>query len=151
VQQYCILDAFPGRWQQYVTNEATVNAVRILPWYYAATVLFLLLDYVLGINVRVAFLEPWPGARVAYYLVCFACFALMVWRPAWTTLIGTFESLVTLVALILGTAIRVMVPTDAIFGENAAFVTVPEILNFLISGSMAYLAWVNGLKQLRGL
>lgn len=127
-----------------------MNALRILPWYYAATVVFLLLDYVFGINVRVAFLEPWPVARVAYYAVCFACLALMIWRPVWTTLVGTFESLVTLVALILGMAIRVMVPTDAIFEENVAFVTIPEIMNFVISGSIAYLAWIKGLKQLSG-
>ena len=128
-----------------------MNAARILPWYYAATILFLLLDYWLGVNVRIAFLEPWPAARAGYYLVCFSCLALMIWRPAWTTLIGTFESLVTLVALILSMAIRVMVPNDAIFEESAAFVTVPEIMNFVISGSVAYLAWTKGLRQLRGL
>jgi len=127
-----------------------MSVIRILPWYYAATVVFLLLDYVAGINVRVAFLESLPGARIAYYAICFACLALMIWRPAWTTLIATFESLTTLVALIFSMAVRVVIPTDAIFAENASFVTSQEIINFVISGSMAYIAWIRGLKALTG-
>ncbi len=126
-----------------------MNVIRILPWYYAATAVFLLLDYFAGVNVRVAFLESLPGARAAYYAVCFTCLALMIWRPSWTILIATFESLVTIVALILSMGIRVMVPTDAIFGENASFITYQEIINFLISGSMAYLSWIQGLKALQ--
>ena len=127
-----------------------MNVIRILPWYYAATVVFLLLDYFAGVNVRVAFLESLPGARAAYYAICFACLALMIWRPSWTTLIATFESLVTIIALIFSMGVRVMVPTDAIFDENASFVTYQEIINFMISGSMAYLAWIKGLKALQG-
>jgi hypothetical protein len=125
-----------------------MNIARILPWYYAATAAFLVLDYGLGINVRVAFLDDFPPARAAYYGASFTCFALIMWRPGWATLIGTFESLVTLIALIFSMAVRVMVPNDAIFEENASIVTVQEIINFLISGSVAYLAWVRGLKSL---
>jgi hypothetical protein len=126
-----------------------MSAERILPWYYASSVVFLLLDYLADINVRVAFLEPWPAARAAYYGVCFACLGLMLWRPGWAVLIGTFESLVTLVALIFSMAVRVMIPNDAIFAAYAAFVTLPEIVNFLIAGSVAYLAWVKGLRALQ--
>ena len=124
---------------------------RILPWYCAATVLFLLLDYGFGLNVRIASLEPFPAARMGYYLVCFACLALMLWRPAWTTLIGTFESLVTLVALIFSMALRVMIPNDAIFEESVGFVGYQEIVNFLIAGLIAYSSWTTGLKRLRRL
>lgn len=127
-----------------------MSVIRILPWYYAATVVFLLLDYFAGVNVRVAFLESLPEARVAYYAICFACLALMIWRPSWTTLIATFESLVTIIALIFSMGMRVMVPTDAIFDENASFITYQEIINFMISGSMAYLSWIKGLKALQG-
>lgn len=127
-----------------------MNVSRILPWYYAGTVLFLLLDYGLGINIRLAFLDPWPVARLAYYGVCFLCLALMFWRPRWATAVGTFESLVTVVALIFSMAIRILIPNDAIFAENGRFVTFEEIINFLISGSVAYLAWMRGLKQLTG-
>lgn len=125
-----------------------MTAARIIPWYYAASVVFLLLDFGAGLNLRVAFLEPWPVARLAYYGVCFFCLILMLWRPRWTVLIGTFESLVTLVALIFSMAVRVMIPNSAIFSESASIVTFQEIINFLISGSVAYLAWIRGLRQL---
>ena len=124
---------------------------RILPLYYAATAFFLLLDYGFGLNVRIAFLDTLPAARMAYYGICFACLGLMIWRPSWTTFIGTFESLVTLIALIFGMAVRVMIPNDAIFEENAAFVSAQEIINFIISGSVAYFTWIRGLKTLRNL
>mgnify|MGYP001813915377 FL=1 len=123
---------------------------RILPLYYAATALFLLLDYGFGFNVRIAFLDALPAARMAYYGICFACLGLMIWRPAWTTFIGTFESLVTLIALIFGMAVRVMIPNDAIFEENATILTYQEVVNFVIAGGVAYLAWIRGLKELQG-
>ena len=127
-----------------------VSATRILPWYYAATLIFLLLDYFAGINVRVAFLEGLPSGRIAYYAICFVCFALIIWRPAWATLIGTFESLVTLIALIFGMAVRVMIPNASIIEENVAIVTAEQIINFLIAGSIAYYSWVRGMKRLTG-
>lgn len=122
---------------------------RLLAWYYGATVLFVVLDVVLDVNVRAAFLEPWPAARSAYYGVCFACLVATIWRPQWSAWVGTGESLVVLVGLILSTAVRIMVPSDAIFEENASFVTVQEILNFVIAGFVAYFAWIRGLRQLK--
>lgn len=125
-----------------------MSIARILPWYYAATVLFVILDYSFGVNIRAAFLEPWPAARFGYYVACIACFVLILWRPARATFVAAFESLVTLIALILGMGVRVLVPNDAIFAENADIVTVKEVINFLIAGSVAYLSWVKGLRDL---
>ena len=127
-----------------------MNTERMLTGYYGATILFVLIDFGLGINIRAAFLEPWPGARIAYYGFCIGCLGAMIWRPAWATLIGTVESLVTLVALILGVGIRVMVPNDAIIHENAAILSYQEIVNFILSGFIAYFAWTHGLKRLTG-
>ena len=125
-----------------------LNSQQILKWYYAGTALFLLLDYLLNVNIRIAFLDPWPVARLSYYAFCFACLAVMVWRPAWSAVVGTAESLITLVALILGMGIRVLVPNDAIFEEMVPIVTSEEIINFLISGTAAYFAYVKGMKSL---
>ena len=133
---------------QLVTRWTTVNNERILSLYYAGTALFLLLDYVLGINVRIAFLDPWPLARLGYYAFCFACLALIVWRPARAAAVGTVESLITLVALILGMGLRILIPNDAIFEENLTIVTTEDLVNFLIVGFAAYFAWVRGLKAL---
>ena len=123
---------------------------RPVTLYYAATILFLLLDFVLGVNVRVAFLEPFPMARLAYYLVCFVLFALMLWRPGWALLIGTIESLVAVVALTFSMALRVMIVTDEMIETGVGFVTTEEIFNYLIVGGIAYFSWVQGLKALKG-
>ena len=125
-----------------------LNSQQVLKWYYAGTALFLLLDYLLNINIRIAFLDPWPVARLSYYVFCFACLALVVWRPAWAAAVGTAESLITLVALILGMGVRVLVPNDAIFEESGGIVTTEEIINFMICGSVAYFAYVKGMKSL---
>lgn len=142
--------------QQIVTWRSVVNASKnaetskILILYYAATVIFLMLDYALGFNVRLAFLEPYPEARVAYYGVCFFCLGLMLWRPAWTVLIAAFESIITLSALIIGMGMRTLVVSEQMLETGSGFVTMPEIINFLISGGAAYLAWIRGISRLRG-
>ncbi|MGB5258424.1 MAG: hypothetical protein WBN44_14310 [Woeseiaceae bacterium] len=111
--------------------------------------IFLILDYTLGLNVRLAFLEPYPEARVAYYGVCFFCLGLMLWRPVWTVLIAAFESIVTLSALIIGMGMRTLVVSDQMLETGSGVVTMPEIVNFLISGGAAYFAWIRGVRQLR--
>lgn len=121
---------------------------KILIFYYFATVLFVALDYGFGINVRAAFLENAPGLRTMFYAVLFACLALMVWRPQWSTFIGVVESLATLIALIFSLAMRSMVVTDAMLEGGTGFVTMPEIVNFIIVGGAAYVSYVQGTKAL---
>lgn len=121
---------------------------NILRIYYAATAIFATLDFGFDINVRAAFLESAPGLRLVFYVVLFACFALTIWRPAWTTLIGTVESLVTLAALIINMGLRTMVVTDQMLETGAGIVTMSEIVNFLIAGGAAYVAYVQGIRNL---
>lgn len=120
---------------------------RIMQAYYAATVLFLLLDYVGGLNVRVAFLADAPGLRAAYYGFCVVCLGLMTWRPAWTAIVTAFESLVTLASLIIATGTRAILVTDAMLEGTESFISMAEIVNFLLSGSVAWLAWTRGLAR----
>ncbi|MGI9249491.1 MAG: hypothetical protein ACR2QI_10770, partial [Woeseiaceae bacterium] len=117
--------------------------------YYAATAVFVVLDFALGFNIRLASLETLPMARVAYYGVCFACLALMIWRPAWTVLISAFESLVTLSALIISMGMRTLLVTDRVLESGTGYITMPEIYNFMISGGVAYIAWVKGINRLK--
>ena len=140
---------------QIVTEVCVITASRypdsskLLVLYYAATTVFLVLDYTMGFNVRIAFLDPYPAARLAYHGVCFTCLALMLWRPAWTVLISAFESLVTLSALIIGMGMRTLLVTDRMLDTGAGLVTMPEIYNFMISGGIAYVAWVRGINSLK--
>ena len=125
-----------------------MEASNLLKTYYALTVVFLLLDYGAGINVRLAFLDDLPEARAAYYMVCFTCLALMLWRPSWTELISAFESLVTLVALIIGMGMRTLTVTDRMLEGTANLVTIEQLINFLLAGGIAYIAWVRGINTL---
>ena len=122
----------------------------VLRYYYAATLVFLVLDFVFNINVRVAFLEAWPGWRIAYYVACLALLGLMFRFPGWSALLGVAESLLTLVALILSMAVRVMVVTEDMIEAGRGFVSTQELVNFVISGGIAWYAWQQRMRALAG-
>ena len=108
------------------------------------------MDFGFDVNVRVAFLEPWPVWRVLYYLFCFGCLALIFLRPALTTLVTTVESLITVSALILHMGVRVMSVSVGVMEAGAGAVIYPqEIINFLISGLAAWWGWVQGSQALQ--
>jgi hypothetical protein len=125
-----------------------LSSISILRIYYAATAVFLLLDYAFDVNLRLAFLEPWPGWRALYYAVCFSCLGLMVWRPNLTLLVTTVESLITLSALLLGMGARVLSVSVNVPEMGGGFVTVEEIINFVIAGGAAWLGWFHGSRAL---
>ena len=132
--------------------SAAPNAAprRILQAYYAATILFLMLDYGFGMNVRVAGLESLPRLKAGYYLVIFGCLGLVIWRPAWSTAVGVVESLATLITLTFSVALRSMLGPDYMFAGGSGLLGTAEIVNFVISGSIAWFAWQRGMRQLFG-
>ena len=117
--------------------------------YYLATVIFLLLDLIFELNVRVAFFENSPVLRASYYAFIFICMALILWRPGWTVRISAIESVFVLMALIINMGMRVMLVSDAMLEGGTGFVTMPEIINFMISGGIAYMAFTQGMNELR--
>ena len=126
-----------------------MTTTPIFKLYYAATAIFLLLDYLLGINLRVAFLDAWASWRAAYYLFCFACLVLIVWRPTLAALVTTTESLITLVALIISLGVRVLNIPDAVLDGGGAILSAEEIINFAIAGGAAWLGWHRGSLAIR--
>ncbi len=127
------------------------SSQSVMRVYYLATVLFLLLDIMFDVNVRIAFLESHATLRALYYAVIFTCMALILWRAGWTVIISAVESLVLLVALILSMGMRTMLVSDAMLDDGVGFVTMPEIINFMITGGIAYLAFMRGMKEIRGM
>jgi hypothetical protein len=117
--------------------------------YYAATLLFVLLDYFLHINVRLAFLEAWPEMRALYYLLCFVCLGLIVWRPRWGLWIGTLESMLSLSLLIVTMGVRVMAGSEQMLKHGSGLVTMSEIMNFAIVSGVAYLAYMRGIQAIK--
>ena len=124
---------------------------RVLQAYYAATIVFLMLDYGAGLNVRIAGLEGLPQLKAGYYLVLFACLGVTLWRPHWATAVGVLESLATMVTLIFSVALRSMFLAGAEPGTGAGFAGVAELVNFLVVGSVAWYTWQRGLSQLFGI
>jgi hypothetical protein len=133
-----------------MSMNAKTDSGRLIVFYYAATILFLVLDYGFGLNVRLAAFDAHPDYRALYYLVIFGCFGAMLWRPSWSAAIGVVESLITLIALIINMALRSMIITDAMLETGTGFVTTAEIINFVISGSVAYFSWQHGMMALFG-
>ena len=127
---------------------STSNAsTRLITGYYGATVIFVLLDYLLDFNIRLIFLDAWPAWRTFYYGMCLCFFGVMLWRPSWSSAIGAAESLVTLSALIISTATRVMIVSDEMIEQGRVFVTVNELLNFAIAGTISYLSLMRGVLR----
>ena len=69
----------------------------------------------------------------------------MLWRPSWSSHIAAAESLLTLSLLIISTAARVMIVTDEMIEEGRGFVTVNELLNFAIAGTITYVSLMRGV------
>ncbi len=112
---------------------------------HGATAIFVILDYLLDFNIRLIFLDGWPGWRALYYGVCLCLFGIMLWRPSWSSHIAAAESLLTLSLLIISTAARVMIVTDEMIEEGRGFVTVNELLNFAIAGTITYVSLMRGV------
>ena len=73
----------------------------------------------------------------------------MLWRPQWQALVSAVESLTAIVALTLAMGVRVMVVSDDVLESGRDLVTAEQIFNYLISGSVAYYAWIRAIKQLK--
>ena len=121
------------------------TSTGLVTGYYGATVIFVVLDYLLDFNIRLIFLEAWPGWRAVYYGVCLGFFGLMLWRPGWSSYIGALESLLVLSLLIISVAMRVVIVTDDMIEEGRGFVTVNELLNFAIAGIITYVTLMRGV------
>ena len=135
--------------RQMVSAPGNPLSAKMLRFYYVGTAVFLLLDYLFGINVRLASLDAFPGWRAIYYLVCFACLGLMIWRPAWTLWVATSESLITLSMLIISMGARVFTLSDTMLSQGTGLITSEEIINFMISGGVAWIAWQRGTMAIQ--
>jgi len=71
-------------------------------YYLLATPGFMVLDYVVGANIRVAFLDGHPGLRAWYYAIALACGAVVLARPRLAPVVGVTESAANIGFLIIG-------------------------------------------------
>lgn len=72
-----------------------------IAWYYLATPIFLLMDLVWGVSVRVSALDDTPGLKLGYYALCLACGGVMAMRPKLSGVVGVAESSVNVLLIML--------------------------------------------------
>ncbi len=135
---------------EYGPLTATRTQHYLLLGYYAATVLFVLSDWLFGVNVRVAFLDESPGLRAAYYVLCAACFLGVLKWPRFERVIAGVESTFALAALIIGMALRAMFPAGLSYDGPFMPITTAEIANFVIAGFFAYVSFWRGMRDIQG-
>ena len=122
--------------------------------YYYFTPLFILLDYLIGINVRVAVLETMPLYKNLYYGFCILCGAGMFVLPRCTPLVALFESSLNILLTILAVFlpyIQLVMQFDNILDSNwqaASAFTVPYVVNLILAGSVATFAFYGSLRAL---
>jgi hypothetical protein len=74
--------------------------VRAVYW---STPLFVALDFLYGVSLRIPFLDFMPGAKAIYYAADIACAVAITARPRWTAAIGLAESTLNVALLVLST------------------------------------------------
>ena len=74
--------------------------VRAVYW---STPLFVALDFIYGVSLRIPFLDAMPGVKLMYYGAELACAVAIAARPQWTAAIGLTESTANIALLIVST------------------------------------------------
>ncbi len=112
------------------------NQKKLLLWFYLATPLFLLLDSLLGWNIRIASLDNYPGWKMLYYLFCL-CIGLLMWK--WQILepvLGMVEGGVNMLLLTLSVLLPYYEAIDALSSGESVQTPLDSfsIINYLVSG-----------------
>ena len=117
----------------------------VLKWvkyYYASTVLFIVLDLTLGANVRAVGFEAFPTLRILYYIGCLGCFVVILKNPHWSAPIVLGESIINLLSLIMGlfTPIYVYIP-EGNLDKAYSILSIGFVINFAIAASIALISF----------
>ena len=125
-------------------------------WYFYITPLFILLDYVLGVNVRVSALESMPLYKNLYYGFCILCGVCMYIVPRYSAVVTLFESIINfgmIVFSIFMPYIQNMMYAEDIL--NADFKAMEEainaqsIVNLVIVGSFVVLTFQKSIQTIQ--
>jgi hypothetical protein len=132
-----------------------INKRHFIPkWYYYATPLFILLDYLAGINVRVSALDSMPLYKNAYYGFCIICAFCIYISPKYSPIVALFESAINyvlMILLLLRPYIRCLMQED-IIGEgwqNVEALNPQHITNLVLAALVAVLAFRASINKLQ--
>jgi hypothetical protein len=122
--------------------------------YYYITPLFIVFDYLGGINIRVAVLDSMPFYKNLYYGFCILCGIGMFALPRYTPLVALFESMIIILLIVLAVFIpyiQVVMQSDSILESNweaASAFAIPRIVNLVLAGTVAIFAFHGSLRIL---
>ncbi len=125
-------------------------------WYFYITPLFILLDYILGINIRVSALETMPLYKNLYYGFCILCGICMYIIPRYSAVVALFESIINFMMLVLGIFLPYIRTITALMDDvlGADFTAMEESLkvqpmvNLFIVGSCLILTFRKSIETI---
>jgi hypothetical protein len=96
--------------------------------------LFVALDLLYGISLRIPFLDALAGAKAVYYAVDLACAVAIAARPRWTHTIGLGESMLNIALLVISTGVAYLSMIDSAASPDVVMVNpfTPEKVTSLI-------------------
>ena len=122
--------------------------------YYYITPVFILLDYVGGISIRVAVLDSMPFYKNLYYGFCILCGVGVYALPWLTPVVALLESSINFLMTVLAVFlpyIRFVTETDDFLTADLPTVAgfdAPHIVNILLSGGIAILGFHGSLRAM---
>ena len=125
-------------------------------WYFYITPLFILLDYILGINIRVSALETMPTYKILYYGFCILCGICMYIIPRYSAVVALLESSINIMMLVLGVFLPYTQTITALMDDvlGADFTALEESLkvqpmvNLFIVGSCLILTFRKSIETI---
>jgi hypothetical protein len=118
--------------------------------YYSLTLVFALLDWTMGANVRAVGLENAPVLRAGYYGACLLCAVVIHYQPTWGVPITLLESSLNVGVLVLSVFVAYYGMVDTIEGPEPFINPIDGrfMLNFVISGGAGAVVFYQSLHAL---
>ena len=122
--------------------------------YYAITPVFILLDYVWHINIRVAILDSEPLYKGLYYGFCIFCGVLVYIIPKCSAIVAFFESGIIFAMTVLGIFIpyaRAISQMDDVLNadiQTISIVSPPQVVNLVLAVGIAFYTFRRSVDEL---
>jgi len=122
--------------------------------YYTITPVFILLDYIWHINVRVAILDSEPLYKGLYYGFCIFCGVLVYIIPKCSAIVAFFESGIIFAMTVLGIFIpyaRAISQMDDVLNadiQTISIVSPPQVVNLVLAVGIAFYTFRRSVDEL---
>jgi hypothetical protein len=141
-------------------HEAAKVDVRnsVARFYFYITPLFIVLDYIFGLNVRAAALESMPAYKNLYYAFCLLCGIFMFIIPGYSAVVALFESSINILLLVLYAFLPYIRTLTALIDDvlGADFKALEEsfrfepIMNFAIAAGCMIVTFRTSVETIAG-